>query len=361
MKSILKTASQFLGTLTLLSVVSSYAVADTCVINRNSTSNPAISWNHGDYVTTPKSSIYNPEACNVSGENEITGVRFAFTAVANRKHLTEGLLHGDYYLQLSANGITDSVRAIVGASGLNSIGTSKTSHAFDGMSLSDFNMAVLGYLRNATSLRCRNNSNPNDCRNYMYYTYSIRVDYESFSAPPATPSSVNATLWNDDITISWSDVSSAVWYEREVSLGGGTYQNTKFYNAPQTSVTFFDQQARTYRYRVRACNNYGCSPWQYSNELTISTVPPPPTSVTATLISADDVRIGWSRVSLANYYNREVSINGGGWQNTKKYFAPKTSVTFFDQKSRSYQYRVRACNAVAQCSAWVTSNKVTVN
>jgi len=361
MKSMFKTASRFLGAVTLLSLVSSYAFADTCVINRNSTTNPPIGWNHGDYVTTPKSSIYNPEACNVSGSNEITSVRFSFNAVANRRHLTAGLLHGDYYLQVSANGVNDSVRAIVGTSGLNSIGTSKTSNAFNGMDLSDFNMSIVGSLQGATSLRCRNNSNPNDCRNYMYYTYSIHVDYESTDVPPAAPASVSATLWNDDITISWSSVSSAAWYEREVSLQGAAYQNTKVYNAPQTSVTFFDQQARTYRYRVRACNDFGCSPWQYSNTITISTVPPAPASFSAAVISADDIRITWSRVSLANYYNREVRINGGSWINTKKYYAPLTSYTMFDQQPRTYQYRLRSCNAAAQCSGWVTSNTVTIN
>ena len=361
MKSLTKVTTKYLGVLATLSIFSGQVMADTCVISRNDSNNPPIKWDRNDYVSNAKYSIYNPEACNLPPGNTITSVRYAFNANAKRSVLTRGLLHGDYHLRLTANGVSDDHYAGVYGYGLNSIGTSHTTNAFNGMDVSDFNVNIMAYVTGATSLRCRANDTQT-CRNYMYYTYTIRVDYEpAGSQPPAPPASVGASLYNDDITINWADVPSATYYEREVSLLGAAYQNRKTYQAPQTQVTFFDQQARTYRYRVRACNDAGCSDWQYSNQITISLVPPKPASVSAAVVTGDDVRISWSRVSLANYYNREVSINGGAWQNTKKYYAPQTSVTFFDQQSRSYQYRVRACNSAANCSDWQYSNSVTVN
>ena len=89
-------------------------------------------------------------------------------------------------------------------------------------------------------------------------------------AAPSSPSSVSASIsGGDDITISWSSVSGATSYEREVNLNGGSWINRKSYTG--TSVTFSNQRPGSYRYRVRACNSAGCSGWHNSNTVTVAT------------------------------------------------------------------------------------------
>jgi serine protease len=189
---------------------------------------------------------------------------------------------------------------------------------------------------------------------------------DAISPTPNAPNAVSARVNNgDDITITWSSVTNAQIYQREVSINSGNYRNSKSYNAPQTSVIFSNQRPRSYRYRVRACNRINsCSPWTVSNKVTVEDLSPPkaPSSVSATIANGNDITISWSSVDDAETYQRQVSINSGSYINLKTYNAPQTSVTFNNQRPRSYRYRVRACarnNSV--CSSWKVSNSVTVN
>ena len=178
--------------------------------------------------------------------------------------------------------------------------------------------------------------------------------------PPIETSSVSASVnSNNDITISWSPVDTASYYNREVSINNGNWQNQKTYNHPQSSVVFYDQSPRVYQYRIRACNALGdCSGWQYSNSVSVK--PKAPASVSASVSGGNDITISWSAVKGVAQYNREVRINGGSWINQKEYPASQTSVTFYNQQPRTYQYRVRAC-ASTGCSSWKTSNSLTIN
>lgn len=175
---------------------------------------------------------------------------------------------------------------------------------------------------------------------------------------PNAPASVSVRIKNgDDIQISWSSVTNADYYTRQVSLNGGAWKLTKTYDAPQTSVTFNNQRPRSYRYRIRACNTT-CSSWKMSKTVTVDSKISTPSSVKAKIVGGNDIEISWSKVSGADFYNREVSINGGAWISRKKYDAPQLNVLFKNQQSRSYRYRVRACNT--SCSSWKTSNTVTI-
>jgi maltodextrin utilization protein YvdJ len=175
-------------------------------------------------------------------------------------------------------------------------------------------------------------------------------------SPPAIPASASATIkGGNDITISWSSVSGATYYNREVSLNGDAWQNQKSYTT--TSVTFTDQSSQSYHYRVRACNTGGCSSWRESNQVTVVAPPAIPASVSATIAGGNDITISWSSVSGATYYHRQVSTSSSAWKNQNEYTT--TSVTFTDQSPQSYQYRVRACNT-GGCSSWVESNQVSV-
>lgn len=95
---------------------------------------------------------------------------------------------------------------------------------------------------------------------------------------PASVSAYNPPGTND-IKISWSEVTGATSYNREVSLNGGGWQNKKTYPGDQTYVWFYDQQVRSYRYRVRACDGNGCNAtWRESNSVTIHPTPTVPST-----------------------------------------------------------------------------------
>ncbi|QYJ85011.1 BNR-4 repeat-containing protein [Shewanella mesophila] len=183
---------------------------------------------------------------------------------------------------------------------------------------------------------------------------------------PASPNPVNASVSNgNDITITWSSVSNADYYEREyrsaTSNWAWTYRKT--YTAPQTSVTYTNQPARTSEYRVRACNDTGCSPWNTSNRINVSVpIPISPNPVNASVSNGNDITITWSSVSNADYYEREYrsATSNWAWTYRKTYTAPQTSVTYTNQPARTSEYRVRACNDTG-CSPWNTSNRINVS
>ena len=164
---------------------------------------------------------------------------------------------------------------------------------------------------------------------------------------PGVPSISASLSGGDDITVSWNAVANASHYYRQVSIDNGSWINRNKYTS--TSVLFSNQQVRSYRYRVQACNiNEVCSAYSVaSNTITVLPVPAVP-SVTASLSNGDDITVSWNGVSGANHYYYETSKNGGVWQNDTKHFT--TSVQFTDQPEGSYRYRVRACNANNICS-----------
>ncbi|NQZ09747.1 MAG: hypothetical protein HRT35_21560, partial [Algicola sp.] len=104
--------------------------------------------------------------------------------------------------------------------------------------------------------------------------------YSGSSAPvnvlplPDVPEQPTASVKNgDDITVSWTAVTGADHYYRQVSFNGIAWQNRNKYT--QTSVLFANQQARTYQYRVQACNTVGtCSDYSTpSSPVTIVVAP----------------------------------------------------------------------------------------
>lgn len=349
------------ATLIFMTLISLKAHTGECVIDRFGLSTPPMTWNNGSRVGDAKVSSFGPGSCNVLPGSIIKEVRMSFSYDSKPSILTAGLIWGTYRFTLSTSGIQASNEAIVSGSGFRQIGTSAVFSEFNGLDLHNLTFSVLAQQTNlSVNLRCRHN-NRSVCEKYMIAEYQVNIEYENASmVAPIPPTNVTASASQDDITISWSDVFNATYYNREVSLDDGiTWTNQKQYFAPQTSVTFNNQQPRTYKYRIRACNDAGCSGWRQSNSLVI--LPNSPGSVTATVINTNSINISWAAVTGATHYHREVSLDAGvSFTNQKTYNAPQTQVTFDNQQTRSYQYRVRSCAAVG-CSAWTYSNNVTVN
>jgi len=91
------------------------------------------------------------------------------------------------------------------------------------------------------------------------------------SVKPLVPNSISAVKLSsegNDIKVSWSPVTGASSYDREVSFDGVNWQNRNNYTT--TSVTFYNQNVRSYYYRVRACHDNICSDFSSrSNKVTI--------------------------------------------------------------------------------------------
>lgn len=342
---------------TLLLGCSALAQAGTCVLEEKTPGAPPMSWDDSDYVSETRYSSANLAACNIPTGSTIISVTGWFDAHAKESVLTNGLLYGDYVLTVSGGGVSQEVTATVSAQGAVQISSTALLPLFNGLSLDGLQLSLTGQLRNSVNLRCRD-TNPAVCEDYMYFNHGISIEYDDPTAPVA-PSWVNASISNgNDITISWASVADAAYYEREVRLNGGSWINRHSYTT--TSVTFYNQQERTYEYRVRACSSGNlCSPWTVSAPVTVSLTPATPSAPTASVSNGNTITINWNAVANASYYIREVSIDYGLWINPRTFTG--TQAIYYNQKVRSYRYRVKACNSSDKCSAFsAASNSVTV-
>lgn len=121
----------------------------------------------------------------------------------------------------------------------------------------------------------------------------------SVTMPPLGPASLTAvTISTTSIRVSWSDASlTATRFEVDRRLDGGDF--TRIATPGGGSTTYTDgglSPNTSYTYRVRACNDGGCSP--FSDEATATTpplpVPAPPSGLSATATEdAAEVTLSW--------------------------------------------------------------------
>ncbi|MBA6237274.1 MULTISPECIES: fibronectin type III domain-containing protein [unclassified Colwellia] len=166
---------------------------------------------------------------------------------------------------------------------------------------------------------------------------------------PSTPSMPKASIANgNNITVSWIATANTQHYYRQVSINNGAWQNRNKYTF--NTVLLSNQQVRSYRYRVQACNiNDTCSSYSSASK-SISVLPEPsvPSKPNASIANGHDITVSWNATANTSHYYRQVSVNGGAWQNRNRYNT--TSILLLDQEARSYRYRVQACNSDEICS-----------
>src|SRR5690606_19499817 len=115
--------------------------------------------------------------------------------------------------------------------------------------------------------------------------------------------------------------------------------------------------AGTYDYRVRACNDGGCAGWS-ATKTTVVTLPPTgvPTLTAPATSTTGAYTVSWTSVAVAARYELQQRKDAGTWGNIHN--AAATSQPSCGQSAGTYDYRVRACNAVG-CAGW-SSTKTTV-
>ena len=205
----------------------------------------------------------------------------------------------------------------------------------------------------------------NDGRTYSYRVracndagcsgYSGVASASTPAEPPAAPSDLR--VGPDGPTrahLFWFDQSdNETRFEVERSEDGGS--NWARVATPGAGVEEHVDTGlvpvRTYQYRVRACNDAGCSAW--SNVAAVTTPPAAPASLSAQATSSSAIALAWSDPNAGETDQRVERKQGTGlWSQVA---AVAADVETFEDSSlapaTTYSYRVRACDG-GECSPY---------
>ncbi len=181
-------------------------------------------------------------------------------------------------------------------------------------------------------------------------TPSVEASATTFPLPPSAPSGLSATPASaTQVDLSWTAPASGpvVNYRIERQDPGGSFQEIALVPAGTTTYSSTGLSGGTqYNYRVRACNQGGCS--GYSNAATALTSLSAPANLTATVVSSSQIDLSWSASTGAANYIIERQIGTGSFVQ----IATVTATLYSDlglNTSTQYSYQVKACNT-AGCS-----------
>ena len=217
-----------------------------------------------------------------------------------------------------------------------------------------------------------------------YHTCGLREDgyFECFGlqtigsdAPDVVPSADTPTsaLGGGSVRLSWRDINSnELRTEIDRSVADGNGEPTTWARAGSLAANttgFTDAQATPggiYVYRIRVCNNAGCSAWAQSNATRFpASSPPVPTAVAASPYvcgTASCAKVTWNAdVTFVDSFRVQRRAMAGStygeWADV--YTRVSRDHTQFNDygltPGTTYQYRVAACN-VSACSAFGTSD-----
>jgi hypothetical protein len=193
------------------------------------------------------------------------------------------------------------------------------------------------------------------------------------SGPPAAPTDVSTTAVSSTrADVLWTDASTNETHfqiQRRTRVDGTWSSWAAAGVAGSNSTTFPDEglaPETTYRHRVRACNDDGCSSWVTSNTVTTPVGGPPaaPTDVITSVVSSTRADLLWTDTSTNETHfqiQRRTRVDGTWSTWAAAGVAGSNSTTFPDEDlepETTYRHRVRACNDDG-CSSWGLSNVVT--
>ena len=189
----------------------------------------------------------------------------------------------------------------------------------------------------------------------------------TLSPAPIAPSVINVPENPTDgiFSVSWStsigDVSEYQLQQHEGTDPDPNSENWSEVYAGDSTSAEITVSGGSYTYRVRACrateDYLNCSSWRYSSA--VSAVQP----VAAPMISAPpesstgSYSVSWEPVPNAARYFLQERIVGGTWSTLQDNGA--LSLGLSDKSNNTYEYQVRACNAVG-CTAFSTIKTVDV-
>lgn len=198
----------------------------------------------------------------------------------------------------------------------------------------------------------------------------VQVSFTVLPPPPTPPNSPTGLTANavasDQIDLSWTDAGgNETGFRVERRVGAGAWSQIA---TPSANTTTYSDSGLsdgvTYQYRVRACNDAGCSGFSgVASATTPVAIPAVPTSLRVRWESPTQSHLFWFDVSdnEANFelQRRESSSSGSTFAQVAT--PPANATEHFDNgltPVRSYAYRIRACNS-AGCSTWSNTAEVT--
>lgn len=176
--------------------------------------------------------------------------------------------------------------------------------------------------------------------------------------PPVTPAlTVPVSSYNGSYSVGWTSVTGAASYQLEEQAGAGGW--TLAYNAAGTSLAVSGKPANNYGYRVKACNNAGCSATSAVKTIVVTLPPAAAPSISSPAsVTVASFTVSWGSVAAATAYELQERMNGGAW--TTVHNAAGGSKAFSGKANATYGYRVRGCN-VAGCGPWSATSNTVVN
>jgi len=197
------------------------------------------------------------------------------------------------------------------------------------------------------------------CNGYSWACSGYGVDGSSVTwrAVPAIPAAANPTTSTDtdSVTVSWSAVSSATYYDIQKRVNGGSW-TTAATSVSGTSKSLSGFTDGSWDFRIRACNthSWACSSYGvHGSSVNWRTKPATPaTANPTTSTDTDSVTVSWSAVSNATYYDIQRRLNSGSW-NTVASSVTGTSTSLSGFSDGSWDFRIRACNGYSwACSSY---------
>lgn len=195
---------------------------------------------------------------------------------------------------------------------------------------------------------------------YVADKYNHRIQqfaYAAVAVPPAAPQELHAKAdSSNQVSLHWTDTAdneSGFKIERCQNKGCSNFVEIATVAADVTDYQDTGLQANMrYRYRVRAYNDAGNSP--YSNKANITTPPAPPNApsdLKATVITKKQIRLTWTDNSDNEKRFRIERCQGVDCTNFAGITNVKANVNSFSDNSvrrnTTYRYRVMAANEVA--------------
>jgi len=192
--------------------------------------------------------------------------------------------------------------------------------------------------------------------------------------PPAAPSGlVKVSVTTSSILLAWTDNSddeTGFDLERRVKTGGSfsAYADVVTTDADDEGHDDTGLDAGTiYQYRVRACNDAGCSAYVTSAQIKTAALPPTaPSGAVAFALSGSSLRITWvdnSNNEVDFQLQRRTRNSDGTVTGYVEVTRPNANAEGYNNTGltggTTHQYRIRACNA-GGCSAFAATTFVTV-
>ncbi|BBN83625.1 hypothetical protein PA25_36100 [Pseudoalteromonas sp. A25] len=197
------------------------------------------------------------------------------------------------------------------------------------------------------------------CSNYSQFSEQITI-----RTKPDAPAAPGVYLDSQNIKVTWNKTIDSQYYELAVKVNDNDWSQPEpyrfedsDYSGEQVEVQWGNIAAALRSYKVKACNELGCSEYSPVSIVTKNYIAPP----RALLIGSRDVAVSWD-TSIQSKFDIQVKYNTNDWTEPGRFISDSKSISWSDLPSGYRIYKVRGCNSdLSKCTDWsAESNKLEV-